>query len=164
MSGGSANFNIDNSTGGGISTHASGKITSDTMNNLWSNVSGPDATTGSTKYRCFYIKNANGTTALTGCKVWISSPTASPNDEVDISQDTTAGPGSNTTASSNGTTDPGSASWRRPLSETDSNVITFTGSLGPGQQQAMWVKRTVQAGAAAFASNVYEISISGETT
>lgn len=161
LSGGSANTNPSNSLGGAMSTVAGGKMTSDVMNNLWSNVSGPDATSGKTNYRCAYIKNANGTLTFLGVKMWISQLTASSSDEVDIGLDNAA-PGSDSTTTSNGETDPG-VTFRRPVSETDPLVWTI-GDMAPGQQKAFWVKRTVQAGAAAFATNSYELSISGETT
>jgi len=163
LSGGSANTAIANSTGGAMSTAGGGVITTDTLNNIWENVSGPDATTGKTYYKCIYIKNAHATITFIDPKIFISQLTLSTADEIDIGLDTAAPPGTNTALTSNGLTDPGSITWVRPTSATHADVLA-PGNMAAGQQVAIWMRRVVQAGASSYPSNTGELSVSGETT
>jgi hypothetical protein len=145
-----------------MSTQSGGLIADNVMNNLFDNVSGDDATTGVTHYRCFYIKNTDPSITFTGVKIWISIPTLSASDEFDIGLDP-AVVGTDTAKTSNGTSDPGGITWTpRPLSE--GTAFTFDHDMLPGEQKAIWIKRTVQAGASAHDTNYGEISVSGETT
>ena len=163
LSGGSANVQIGNSTGGAMSTDAGGLIPTDTLNNLFESVSGPDATTGKTHYKCIYIKNAHATITFIDPKIFISQLTLSTADEIDIGLDTAAPPGTNTTLTSNGLTDPGSITWVRPTSATHTDVLA-PGNMDAGEQVAIWIRRTVQAGAGSYPSNTAELTVSGETT
>ncbi len=46
---------------------------------------------------------------------------------------------------------------------TDYESGLVIGDLGPGQCQAIWIRRTVNAGAAATASNSFQIKVQGQT-
>ena len=84
LSGGASNTDPNAALGGAISTAGGGVITTDTLNNLWDNVSGDEASAGDTEYRAIFIKNTHGSLTLTGAKVWISSNTTSSDDTIEI--------------------------------------------------------------------------------
>jgi hypothetical protein len=161
LSGGSSNTIPANSTGGNMSTVAGGIITTDVLNNLFDNVSGPEATSGDTNVRLIYIKNNHGSITFIDVKIFISQLTASSGDEVDLALDP-APPGSNSTINTTEGVVPGGLTFDpRPVDVASARVI---GNMTAGQQQGIWIKRTVQPGAAAFASNWFELSVAGETT
>src|SRR5690348_9075203 len=82
LSGGVGNTDQTFSLGGVISGIP---IPTDTSNNLWSDVTGSEAQSGRTTYRCFYIKNKNTTgDRIENVKVYLSQNTQTPDSEVSI--------------------------------------------------------------------------------
>lgn len=162
LSGGSSNSTISNSRGGAISNTA---VTDNTLENLFPSVTGPQATNGVTHYRLIYVRNAHATIPFTSPKVWIDQVTASSSDEIAVGLDP-AGPNAdstiNTTEDANGTSTPAGVTFTTPLV---GSPLSFTGNLNAnGGKQGIWIRRVVNAGAAAFNDNNCIIKVNGETT
>lgn len=159
LSGGAANTSPDASLGGARSTAGGGIITTDTLNNVWDNVSGAEGAAGDIEYRCIYVLNTNGTLTYTAPKIWISADTTSTDDEIDIGLGSSAVNGTEQTVANESTA---------PTAVTFSHPTTFAGGLATndlpaGQHKAIWIRRTVNTNAAAANANPYTLSIQGET-
>lgn len=136
------------------------QVTAATLNNLFDNVSGAEAAAGSVEYRCVFVHNNHATLTLQGTTVALTSQTALGGD-ITIALD-------NIAASAKGS---GSAQAAVIASETSapSGVGSFgtstltLGDLGPGQVRAVWLKRTVTAGAAAINPDGVILTWQGDT-
>jgi hypothetical protein len=158
LSGGSGNADPLLSLGGAMSTTTT--IADASQNNLFRDVTGPESSAGATGYRCIYLLNNHGSLTYLGAKVWLSSLTLSGDDEVDIGLGTTAvGTGSEQTIA-NETTPPTGVTFSRPVTTGTALVI---GDIPAGSRKAIWIRRTVTAGAAAYTANQFTISATGET-
>lgn len=148
-----------NASLGGIRTNTS--IASDTTQNLFDNVSGSESAAGRVEYRCFWVYNTNGTSTLVNARIWFATLTTSPDDEVDMGLGTTA-VGTSTTEPTVGTeiSAPASVTFTRPLSGTPITI----GDIPAGQQKAVWIRRTVNAGGGAQSGNTFSWSVEGEST
>ena len=163
MSGGAANTDPLNSLGGAMSTAGGGVIVDNTLNNLFPNVTGPQSSAGATHFRLIYIFNNHATLTFTNAKIWITSLTASADDEVDIGLDPAAiGSDSaiNVTETPTGTSAPGGVTFSRPI--TEGTAITI-GSIPAQSKKGIWIKRVVNAGANAYTNNSFQLQASGET-
>lgn len=145
------------SLGDQVSTTA---ITTAQLQNLFDNVSGAEAAAGSVEYRCVFVHNNHATLTYTGCQVSIQSQTAG-GGTVDIALD-------NIAASAKGS---GSAQAATVANETTaptgvgtfgSSAITL-GDLAPGQVRAVWLRRTVTAGASAVNPDGVLLDAKGDT-
>lgn len=159
LSGGTSNTDPNAALGGAISTAGGGLITTDTLNNVWDNVSGAESSSGDTEYRAIFIKNNHGSLTLTGAKVWISSNTTSADDTIEIAL---ADEGINNTIETiaNESTAPSGPSFSAP---TSFGTGLSLGNLANGQAHGIWIKRIVSAAAAAANANPYTLSVQGET-
>lgn len=159
LSGGTSNTDPNAALGGAISTAGGGLITTDTLNNVWDNVSGAESSSGDTEYRAIFIKNNHGSLTLTGAKVWISSNTTSADDTIEIAL---AGEGINNTIETiaNESTAPAGETFSAP---TSFGTGLSLGNLAAGQAHGVWIKRIVSAAAAAANANPYTLSVQGET-
>lgn len=158
LSGGAVNTDVNASIGGAKSSTA---ITDNVLTNLWDNVTGPESGAGDIEYRCIYIHNNHGSLTLLGAKVWISSLTASSDDEIDIGLGSSAvGTATEEQLIANESTAPTGVSFSRPTSAGAALVI---GDMLTLEHKALWVRRTVNAGAAAYSNNVYTLTVEGET-
>jgi hypothetical protein len=158
LSGGAANVSPAASLGGARSTAGGGIITSGVANNLWDDVSGDESALGDTEYRGIYVVNNHGTLPLQNAKLWIDSLTASANTEFDIAL---AGEGLNGTMEtvSDESTPPTGETFTRPTTKAGGLSL---GSIPPTQHYGIWIKRTVDPGAAA-ASDSGSIRVEGDT-
>lgn len=159
LSGGAANTTQTASIGGARSTAGGGVISTDQLNNVWSDVSGAEGAAGSVKYRCIYVLNTHATLTYTAPKVWISALTTSADDEVDIGIGSSAVNGTEQTIA-NEDTAPTSVTFTRP---TTFAAGLATNDLAPSAHRAIWIRRTVNTNAAAANANPYTLSIQGET-
>ncbi|WP_456478124.1 hypothetical protein [Geoglobus ahangari] len=161
LSGGSSNTDPNLSLGGAIS---STEITDAADNNLFDDVSGDEAANGSVEYRCFYVKNTHASITLQNAVIYISAETPA-GDQLDIGLDPAGvGDGTNTgvaTTIADETTAPSGVTFSHPLDKSSGLAI---GNLGPGQCIAVWVRRTVPAGTAAYAANSATFRVEGEWT
>lgn len=156
LSGGSANAAPSLSIGGGKSNTT---ITDGTLNNLWDDVSAAEASTGDVEYRGIFLMNTNTTLTLSNARVWISATTSAAGDEWAICTDTSGTNTSNTMSScTNESTSPaGTGTW------TTYGTTLSIGAVGPTKSFGLWIRRTVDASAASYASNSASITWDGET-
>lgn len=163
LSGGSGNSDPNASLGGDQSNT---EITDATVENLFDNVSGDEGAAGDIEYRCFFIKNAHGSLALQSPFIWKVSPTPATDDEnlVEIGLD----PSGVTTQGSTdlpediGTEDsaPSGVVFTEPLNKAGGLAVA---DIPAGSVVAVWVKRTIVAGAQARDAFATVIRIEGDT-
>lgn len=152
MSGGAANSDPAAALGGAMSS------TAFTANAIFDDVSSAEATAGDTEYRCFYVRNGHATLTLTSAKVFIQAQTSSADTDIAIAL---GGEGVNGTAETVGNegTAPTGESFSQPASYAAGLSL---GDLAPGDYYPVWVRRTVNAGAAA-ATDTWTIRVQGDT-
>lgn len=156
LSGGSGNTAPTASLGGGKSNTT---ISDGTMNNLWDDVSAAEASAGDVEYRGIFLMNTSTTLTLSNARVWISATTSAPGDEWAICTDSSSTNTSNTMSSiSDETTAPTqTGSW------TTFGTTLSIGAMGPTKSIGVWIRRSVSAAAASFASDSASITFDGET-
>lgn len=142
LSGGAANTDPLAALGGAAST-------TDAAATIFDNVTSAEASTGESEYRCVYVKNNHGTLTALGTKVWVQTQTPSADTDVAIGLGTSAVNGNEQTVADENTA-PAGVTFTAPASFAAGLTI---GDLTPGQTKAVWVKRTVNAGAAPTADS-----------
>lgn len=153
LSGGAANADPLLSLGGIKSANDAGA-------GIFDNVSSAEASAGDVEYRCIYVHNGHAAATLTlqAAKVWIQVNTPSADTTVDIGLGAAA---VNATETAVGTEQiaPAGVVFSTPVTEAGALVI---GDIPPGQHKAVWVRRTVNAAAAA-ASDSFTLRVKGDT-
>jgi hypothetical protein len=158
-SGGTANTDPNASLGGAISTTEVGT----SIHQLFDRVSGTEASTGDTEYRCIYFYNtdtdANG---LVDPAVFILSQTSSGDTEIEIGLDP---------AGKNGTATAVAVEGNAPAGVTFTAPSTYgTGLAFPSSPYveddyiAIWIKRIVQSSASSTASDTCSLRVEGSTS
>lgn len=155
LSGGAANSNVDASLGGAKS---SVQIVDASLNNLFDQVSGGESSAGDVEYRCFYIHNAHATLTLEGAVLWFVSNTPSPGTLLELGLGGAVNAVAGTVA--NESTAPAGVAFSAPSTKATGLII---GNIPPGQHQAVWLRRTVTAGASAFNNDNAVLRVEGET-
>jgi hypothetical protein len=159
-SGGAANTSASLSLGGAMSTAAGGVFASNVANNLFDDVSASEAGSGDTEYRCFYVENSNAAAkTLESAVIWIDAQPSSASTECDIGLDPAAIGSNSTTTIADEDTAPTGVTFSRPTTKDSALAI---GNIPAGSKQAVWICRTVSAGAAA-ASDSASIRVEGDT-
>lgn len=138
LSGGSANTD-QNAALGGIAS------TTDASAAIFDNVASDEGSVGDTEYRCVYVRNNHGSLTALATKIWIQTNTPSADTTVDIGLGTSAVNAVEQTVA-NENTAPAGVAFSAPANEAAGLVI---GDLAPGATKAVWIRRTVTAGAAA---------------
>ena len=145
-SGGAGNFTPDDSLGGVMSND---QVPTAILQKLFDDVSSGEASSGDTEYRCYYVYNDNATDTVSTIRVYILEETPSADTVIDIGLDPAGvGDGVSTgvaTTIANESTAPAGVTFSHPLTFA---AGLDTGSLGPGEAQAIWVRRTVSSSAA----------------
>lgn len=159
LSGGNTNTAPNASLGGVIS---STEIDNDTLNNLFDSVTGAESTSGTVEYRCFYVMNTNGADTLSAVKTWISANTPSTFTSVDIGIDP-AGVGDGVTTGvattvANETTAPAGVTFSAAANEA---AALEPGTFDAGEGVAIWMRRTVTAGASAYNGDSASVIVKG---
>jgi len=155
-SGGGSNSTIANDIAGDIS---SVELTDNTLNNLWDDVSGDESSPGDTEYRKCFFKNTNGSLTAQSTVLWIDTNTTSTNDTINIGLDP-AGAGAAGADIANESTAPAGVSFSAPSSK---GTGLSMGNVSSGARYAIWVKRIVDASAAANDNNSYILKIECDT-
>lgn len=155
LSGGASNNSGDASLGGAISNNA----VSSSVNALFDYVSGDESAAGDAEYRCIYVRNSHASLTLYGAKIWIASNTPSADTEATIGLGTSAINGTEQTIANEGTA-PTGVSFSLAANEAGSLSI---GDLAPGASKAVWVRRAVTAGAAAYNNDGMTLTVKGDT-
>lgn len=155
LSGGASNSDGNASLGGVKSSNTK----SSTVDAFFDAVSAAEAAAGRVEYRCIYLHNANATDTMTNAVVFVSSNTPLAGTTVDIGVGTSAVNGTEQTVA-NETTAPSGVSFSAP---TTADTGLALGNIPPGQHRAIWVRRTVTAGAGASASDGFTLGYRCET-
>jgi hypothetical protein len=156
LSGGAANSDPNAALGGAISTT---QIVDATVANLFDNVSSAESAVGDTEYRCFYVKNTHATLTLQVAKVYIQTNTPSADTSAEIGLGTSAVNGTEQTVA-NESTAPSAVTFS---SAAGSGNALSIGNIPAGQHKAIWLKRIVNAAAAAYNSDSVIIRVEGDT-
>lgn len=151
LSGGASNTDPAAALGGD-------KSSTDAASTIFDDVSSAEATAGDIEYRCVYVHNNHGSLTLQGAKVWIQTQTPSADTDVAIGLGSSAVNGTEQTVANEGTA-PTSVTFSAPSSFAGGLTI---GDIPAGQHKAVWVRRTVNAGAAA-ASDSFALRVQGDT-
>lgn len=156
LSGGSGNTDVNASLGGIKSSTA---VVDASLHNLFDVVSSVESSAGDTEYRCIYIHNGHATLSLQSAKVWIQTQTPSADTSVEIAL---AGEGLNATAETvaNENTAPVGETFSAPSNEAGGLSL---GTIPAGQHYAIWIKRIVNAAAAAANADSVVIRVKGDT-
>jgi len=153
LSGGASNSNQNAALGGAMST------TTDASASLYDDVTGAESAAGDTEYRGVYISNEHGSLTYQSVKVWISTDTPSADTDADVAlaaeavNVTMATIADENTAPSGVTFNNSAVSFATGLS---------IGDIPAGQKKGVWLKRVVNAGAAAAADS-FTVSCQGDT-
>lgn len=151
LSGGAANADPLASLGGAKSSVSAGT-------NLFDDVPSAEAAAGRVEYRCVYIHNNHGTESyLAPIALWIAANTPSPGTVIDIGIGTAALNATEQTVA-NETTAPSGVTFTSPSSFATGLSIP---TIPAGQHRSVWIRRTVSAGAAAFADSA-TLSVQGD--
>lgn len=142
LSGGASNTVAAASLGGA-------KSSTDAPASLFDNVDSTEAAAGDVEYRCFYVHNNHGTLTMLSSKVWIQANTPSGDTALAMGLGTSAVNATEQTVAGEGNA-PSGVTFVSAADEA--NSITL-GDIPAGQHRAVWLRRTVTAGAAAFADS-----------
>jgi hypothetical protein len=162
LSGGLANADVDLSLGGKMSSVA---ITNASLHNLFDLVTGAEAAAGDIEYRCFYVRNNHGSLTLKAAKIWISTETTSGDTNIDIGLDPAGAGNGDTTGQAFGPvgdegTAPTGPVFTHPITE---GAALSIGDLAAGEGIGIWVEWTINAAAAAIASDDVIMTFKGDT-
>jgi hypothetical protein len=158
LSGGSGNTNPNASLGGARSTTPVGSA----IDNVFDDVTSAESTAGAIEYRCVYFRNedvnANGLILPTA---FISSNTPSADTTIAIGIDPVGKNGTATTIA-NEVTAPTGVTFSSP--STYGTGLALPGApYGQNDFIAIWIRRTVNAGAASALTDPATLRVEGDT-
>lgn len=156
LSGGSANADANASLGGAKSS----VVASAAVDGLFDTVSPAEATAGDVEYRCVYLHNANASSTMLATVAWISANTPSASTDLAIGLGTSAVNGTEQTVA-NENAAPSGVSFSAAASQGAGLAV---GALAPGEHRALWLRRTVSAGAAATGNDTWSLGLYCEFT
>lgn len=157
LSGGGPNSDPNASLGGAISTT---EIVDATLHNLFDIVSSAEASAGSTEYRCIYVKNTHGSLELQNAIAYLVSNTPSTDTEFAFALGTSAVNVQEQGPVANELTAPAGVTWQTLTGSGNSQAI---GGIPFGQFKAVWVRRVVSPGAAAYSGDNAVLRVEGDT-
>lgn len=155
-----AQATVDNSLGKYISTTA---IVDNTLNNLFSDLTGAQNLASQVDYRCIFVHNSHATLTYIGAVIWISNQVAGGAD-VAIGLDTTATSALGASSAqaltiASTTTAPAGVTFSAAASQGAGLTI---GDIPAGQVKAVWVRRTAN-NTVPVNSDGGTLSIAGDT-
>lgn len=150
---------LKQSGGANIGGAISASDVSTALHGLFDVVSGSESLAGDVEYRCVYVKNNHATLTLYGAVVFISANTPSGDTTCDIGLGAAAINGTETEVA-NESTAPAGVAFSAPASYATGLAI---GDLAPGAYKAVWIRRTVTAGAAAYNADSVTLAVQGDT-
>lgn len=153
---GNSNSDPNASIGGYIS---SVELTNDALENIFDNVSGDESSAGDTEYRAFFVKNTHATLTWQNVKAWMLSNTTSNDDTVNIGIEDSKGDNKQRVADES-TAPTISSGFVTAVNKANGLSL---GNLAPGDVYMVWLKRIVNASAAAVNDNAFEVKIEGDT-
>jgi hypothetical protein len=156
LSGGAANASGNAALGGAKSANAM----SGSIDGLFDFTSGAESAAGDVEYRCVYLHNASVTDTMLGPVVWISANTPLAGSALAIGVGTAAVNGTEQTVA-NESTAPAGVTFSEPAAAGSGLAM---GDLAAGQHKAIWLRRTITAGAGASANDTWSLGYQCETT
>lgn len=151
LSGGAANASAAASLGGG-------KSSVDAPASIFDGVQASESAAGDIEYRCVYVHNAHATLTLTNAVAWLPTNTPSTSTIVEVGVGTSAVNGIEQSVADENTAPVGVTF--APAATQGAGIAL--GDIPPGQSRAIWPRRTVTAGAAAFTDG-YTLRVTGDT-
>jgi len=149
-------YQTTNGLGGAIT----GTEATDSINDIFDLVTSTESSVGSTEYRCIYVKNTNGVLTLSNAVNYIvtNTPLTSTNLFIGLG-----------TSSIGGVEQIIASETTAPIGITFTDLLGVgnalnIGSVPAGSHMAIWLKRVVDAGASASASDGAQIIVSGDTS
>jgi hypothetical protein len=152
LSGGSANSAPAASLGGA-------KSSVDMSTDLFDDVGSSESSAGDTEYRCVYIHNAHGSLTMESAKLWIQTNTPSADTIIAVGLGTSAINATEQTVA-NENTAPSGVSFSSPSVEGSALSL---GNIPFGQHKAVWIRRVVTAGAAAYTNDTFTLRTKCDT-
>lgn len=156
LSGGAGNASGNASLGGAKSANAA----SSSVDQLFDQVSSVEAVAGDVEYRCIYLHNANATSAMLSAVVWISANTPLAGSTLAIGVGTSAVNGTEQTVADE-TAAPAGVTFSEPASQGASLAL---GDIPASQHRAIWLRRTITAGAGASANDTWTLGFAADYT
>lgn len=151
LSGGAANALPAASLGGAKSSNDAGA-------GIFDDVTSSESAAGDVEYRCVYAHNAHATLTLSNAVAWLPTNTPDTQTTVDIGVGTSAVNGTEQTVADENTA-PTDVTFAAAATQGAGIAL---GDLPPGQSRAIWLRRTVNAGAAAVADS-FTLRVTGDT-
>lgn len=151
LSGGAGNASPAASLGGAKSTTAAGT-------SIFDDVSSAEAVAGDTEYRCVYVHNAHASLTLVGAVAWVPTNTPSASTTVDVGVGTSAVNGTEQTVADENTA-PSSVTFAAAATQGAGIAL---GDIPAGQSRAVWLRRTITAGAGAV-NDSFTLRVTGDT-
>lgn len=143
---------------GGVRSNT--QIVDDTDNNIFADVSGSEASAGSTKFRALYFRNAHGSLTLQASVLWIETNTTSADDTIRIGLDLA---GLNATADTIADEDTAPSPAVTFSTAANKGAGLVLGDVPSTQHFAFWIERVVDAASSALAANEFVLKIEGDT-
>lgn len=160
LSGGAANTNAVASVGGEMSTAAGGIIPKlGGVRAIFDDVSGDEGAAGDIEYRCIYVQNTNATLTWQAIKAWILAQSPSPSSAYAIGLDP-VGVGGTATTIGDEDTAPAGVSFSSPADKASGIDVP---NIPAGSFHAIWLRRTITAGAAARNGDGPDVMVEGDT-
>lgn len=155
LSGGAGNASGNASLGGVKSS----SVAPTTVDGLFDPVTAAQALAGLVEYRAIYLHNSNATLAMTNAVVFVSANTPLAGTTIDIGVGTSGINGTEQTIA-NEATAPTAVSFSAPSTAVTGLAL---GSIPLGQHMAIWIRRTITAGAASSANDTFTLGYQCET-
>ncbi len=147
LSGGASNSDPTAALGGVISSTV---LVDATPGNLFPEVDEDQTAAGIILYRCYYVRNAHATLTYKNVKAFVQTQTPSADTVVAIGLGSSAVNGTEQTIANQTTAPTGGGTFTAPADKASGLAI---GDIPPGEHKAIWVRLTVNAGAAAYADS-----------
>lgn len=142
-----------------MSTAGGGVIVTAVANNLWDDVTGAQSAAGLTEHRAFYVKNNHATITWQSVVLWIDSLTSSADTEFDVALASEAVNTAIVQTLGSETSVPTGVTFTRPTTKGGGLSI---GNIPATQFKGLWIRRVVNAAAAA-AADTGSIRCEGDT-
>lgn len=141
-------------------------------NNLYDDVSDAERIAGDTEYRCYCIKNTNGSDSLLNPKIWIETDTGNAQDDISFAVEVPTGGDQTGYAQTiaNESTAPTVGSGNVSAWSDATSKVTGVGvnqgahdvNLDAGELVYIWLRRVITAGATAVNNETVAIRIEGD--
>lgn len=152
LSGGASNSDPLLSLGGAKSSFAAAAA-------IFDGVNGAESAAGDIEYRLIYVRNQHGSLPLNNAVAWVQSDTPGTNTAIALGLGSSAMDGVEQTVA-NEDTAPSSVTFLAAANKAGGIAL---GNIPPGQTRALWLRRTVTAGAPVTASDPFTVRVEGET-